>query len=256
MHFFDSHAHLSSQEVLPMIDAVLTRANVAQVSHILNICTCPKTLGDGLLLQERFEGIRNAGATTPHDVQREGESAFAIFRKAAQDQKLVAIGEVGLDYYYKELDREVQKHFLVRYLHLSLEFDLPVIFHCREAFWDLFEIVDAEYQKGKPAILHCFTGSLKEAEEVLKRGWHLSFSGMVTFKKNDHLREVAKITPLNQLLIETDTPYLAPQSKRGKQNEPAFLPETAECIAMAKKISVAEVAQATFENGTRLFLHC
>ena len=82
MHFFDSHAHLSSQEVLPMIDAVLTRANVAQVNHILNICTCPKTLGDGLLLQERFEGIRNAGATTPHDVQREGESAFAIFRKA------------------------------------------------------------------------------------------------------------------------------------------------------------------------------
>ncbi len=126
-----------------------------------------------------------------------------------------------------------------------------MIFHCRDAFADLFSIVDAEY-KG-PAILHCFTGTAGEASMVLERGWYLSLSGIVTFKKSEALRDIAKMTPLAQLLIETDTPYLAPQSHRGKQNEPAYLPETAQCIAAAKGISVAEVANATSENARKLF---
>lgn len=251
MHFFDSHAHLSSKEVLPQIDGVIMRAKVAKVSHMINICTDEMTLREGLKLEERFPQVRNAGATTPHDVEKEGEKVFPIFAEAAKGGKLVAVGETGLEYFYKELDREVQKRFLVKYLHLAQECNLPVIFHCREAFDDLFAITDAEY-KGR-AILHCFTGNVKEAEGVLKRGWHLSLSGIVTFKKSEELREVAKMVPLNQLLIETDTPYLAPNSKRGKQNEPAFMPETARCIAEAKGIAVEEVARATFENAVALF---
>lgn len=253
MHFFDSHAHLSSVEVLPQIDAVVTRSRIVGVSKMINICTDPQTLREGLLLEERFPQIKNTGATTPHDVEKEGEEAFAIFAEAARAKKLVAIGETGLEYFYKELDREVQKKFLIRYLHLALECKLPVIFHCREAFADLFSITDAEYRKGAPAILHCFTGSIEEAEEVLSRGWYLSLSGIVTYKKSAALREVAKMVPLQQLLIETDTPYLAPQSKRGKQNEPSFITETAACIAQVKGISTEEVARATFENGLRLF---
>jgi TatD DNase family protein len=128
-----------------------------------------------------------------------------------------------------------------------------VIFHCREAFDDLFSITDAEYKKNAPAILHCFTGNMKDAEKVLSRGWFLSISGIVTFKKSEELRQIAKIVPLHQLLIETDSPYLAPQSKRGKQNEPSFLPEIARCIAQVKEIAVEEVAKASFENAQRIF---
>ena len=250
MHFFDSHAHLSS---LPHIEEVMARAEAAGVSKMVNICTNPATLKEGLALEKRFAQIKNAGATTPHDVEKEGAEAFPIFAEAARKKQLVAIGETGLDYYYKELNPEVQKRFLKRYLHLALECHLPIIFHCREAFADLFAVTDAEYQKGAPAILHCFTGTLAEAEAVLSRGWHLSLSGIATFKNSGVLREVAKRAPLHQLLIETDTPYLAPQSRRGKPNEPAFLPETAQCIALAKGVSAAEVAHATFENGSRLF---
>src|SRR5690606_31071538 len=125
--------------------------------------------------------------------------------------------------------------------------------HCREAFYDLFPITDSDYQKGAPAILHCFTGSIREAEEVLKRGWYLSLSGIVTFRKSETLKEVAKFVPMDQLLIETDAPYLAPLSKRGKQNEPAYLLETAQCIAETKGVSLEQIAEATFANASRLF---
>jgi len=149
--------------------------------------------------------------------------------------------------------RKVQQLFLKRYLHLAAETQLPVIFHCREAFEDLFAIADLEYPKRAPAILHCFTGTMAEAEEVIERGWHLSLSGIVTFKKSEALRQVAKEIPLSQLLIETDSPYLAPQSRRGQQNEPSFLPETAACIAAVKNISLEEVVRATSENAAQLF---
>lgn len=253
MRFYDSHAHLSDVELLPQIGGVMARAKVAGVSKMINICTNPETLKQGLLLEARFPEIQNAGATTPHDVEKEGEECFPIFAEAARTGKLVAVGETGLDYHYKELDRKVQRDFLKRYLHLALECRLPVIFHCREAFEDLFQVTDREYEKGATAILHCFTGSVEEAELVLSRGWYLSLSGIVTFKKSEALREVAKMVPLNQLLIETDAPYLAPQSRRGKQNEPSFLPETAHCIAAVKGIPAAEVAEASYNNAMRLF---
>lgn len=252
MPYYDSHAHLSSDD-FPQIEEVLQRAKLASVTHILNICTDPKTLEKGLELEKRYSGIVNAGATTPHDVEKEGEEVFPIFQEAAKAGKLVAIGETGLEYYYKELDRNIQKKFLVRYLHLAQGCELPVIFHCREAFEDLFTITDQEYGKGLPAILHCFTGTIEEAEKVLERGWHLSLSGIVTYKKSELLREIAKIVPLNQLLIETDAPYLAPQSRRGKLNEPAFIVETAEMIAKVKEISLEKVAETSFENANKLF---
>ena len=249
--FIDSHAHLTAPEVFASIDQILDRARLAHVSSILNICTDPETLRQGILLSSRHSHIQNAGATTPHDVAIEGDSSFPIFEAAAREGKLRAIGETGLDYHYEHSPKELQQRFLKRYLHLAISTRLPVIFHCREAFRDLFTIVDAEY-KGS-AILHCFTGSVQEAEEVLKRGWYLSLSGIVTFKKSESLRKIAKMVPLSQLLIETDTPYLAPESHRGQPNEPSFLPETAQCIASAKGVSLEEVSSATAENAKQLF---
>jgi TatD DNase family protein len=247
----DSHAHLTDELLLPKLAAVLQRAKTAKVSHIVNICTDEKTLHEGISLGLREPNIKNTGATTPHDVEKEGEKNFPLFEKAAREGLLCAIGETGLDYHYEHSPKELQKTFLIRYLHLAMHSQLPVIFHCREAFDDLFSITDREY-KGE-AILHCFTGTMKEAEEVLKRGWFLSLSGIVTFKKSFDLKVVAKEVPLSQLLIETDAPYLAPQSRRGEMNEPAFLPEIAEHIAQIKGISVEKVISQTFENGKRIF---
>ena len=214
------------------------------------------SLERGLALSKRCPWIYQAAATTPHDVEKEGEQVFDVMASAARNGQLKAVGETGLDYYYEHSNREIQKHFLRRYLHLALECQLPVVIHCREAFKDFFDVLDAEYQvngKHAPGILHCFTGTIAEAEEVIKRGWMLSLSGIVTFKKSLELQEIAKMIPLDQLLIETDTPYLAPQRHRGKQNEPAFVLEIAHFLASLKQISFEEVAEATRLNASRFF---
>ncbi len=249
----DSHAHLTSLELLPRVDTLLDRAGVAGVSQILNICTDAMSLREGLLLAERRSGVKNSGATTPHDVEREGELVFPLFEEAALAGKLVAIGETGLDAHYLHSPLEIQKKFMIRYLHLAIRARLPVIFHCREAFSDLFDLCDQEYPAGRLAVVHCFTGSLVEARAALDRGWFLSFSGIITFKKSDSLREVVKQVPLTQLLVETDAPYLAPQSRRGLINEPAYLRETVELIAAVKGISFEDVEQATQQNSRHLF---
>ncbi|HPE85657.1 MAG TPA: YchF/TatD family DNA exonuclease, partial [Chlamydiales bacterium] len=225
--FFDSHAHLTADSVYPHIDSILNRAKEAGISHIANICTDPQTLERGLILAERYPWVYNVGATTPHDVEKEGSEAFPIFEKAARCGKLAAIGETGLDYHYEHSPKEIQQEYLKRYFALAQEVDLGVVIHCREAFDDLFALADRHYEKTKPLVLHCFTGTLDEAKEVIKRGWYLSLSGIVTFKRSEVLREVAKLVPLPQLLIETDTPYLAPMPYRGKPNEPAYVTETA-----------------------------
>lgn len=254
--FIDSHAHLSSSQVWDEIDELLLRAEKAGVQQIINICTDKETLEKGLELAERYPWVFNAASTTPHDVEKEGELYFPLMAEHARSGSLVAVGETGLDYYYEHSPKDTQKKFFIKYLHLALETKLPVIIHCRDAFDDFFEILDVEYtETGKhaPGVLHCFTGTLEEAEQVIKRGWYLSLSGIVTFKKSEELKEVAKIVPLDQLLIETDTPYLAPQKHRGKRNEPYYLPETAQHIADLKGISLEEIALASSNNTKSLF---
>lgn len=252
LNLFDTHAHLTSEQILPHLKAVLQRAEQSGVRKIVNICTDPKTLEEGITLSEQYPWVYNAAATTPHDVEEEGELFLPLVEKAASDGKLIAIGETGLDYFYEHSNKKVQQAFLMRYFSLALKMKLPLIFHCRDAFADLFSMADSSYPAA-PAILHCFTGTLEEAKGVLDRGWYLSISGIVTFKKSQQLRDVAKYVPLDRLLIETDSPYLAPQSHRGEQNEPSFLRETAEAIAGVKGISAAELAQSSSDNACRLF---
>lgn len=250
MKFLDSHAHISSSDIKDP-DSLVLRAKEKGVEEIINICTDSATLQLGLQLTKKWKGVFNTAALTPHDVMKEEKGYYELLASHARKKDLVAIGETGLDYYYKELDPDRQKDSLIRHLKLAQECGLPVIFHCREAFNALFEVCDEHYS-GK-ALCHCFTGTKEEAEEVFKRGWLLSFSGIVTFKKSEPLREVAKLASLHQIVIETDTPYLAPESKRGKVNEPSYLPEIAETIARAKNLSLEDVAKATRENALRFF---
>lgn len=254
--FIDSHAHITSEQVYSNIDSLLARAQANGITDIINICTDEPTLIKGLELAKKYSWIHNVASTTPHDVSQEGELLFPLMAKHAKNGDLVAVGETGLDYFYEHSPKDLQQDFLRRYLHLALECQLPVVIHCREAFKDFFSILDSEYcinGKHAPGVLHCFTGTVQEAEEVIKRDWFLSLSGIVTFKKSQILRDVAKFVPLNRLLIETDTPYLAPQSHRGKLNEPSYLPETAATIAEVKGISFEEVAAATSANAQELF---
>lgn len=249
----DSHAHITSSTLFDDADAILSRAQSAGITSIVNICTDPLSLERGIALSLRYPWVYQAAATTPHDVEKEGKEVFPIIAASARSGQLKAIGETGLDYHYNHSSPSIQQQFLRSYLHLALETSLPVIIHCREAFTDFFSIIDTEY-KNAPGVLHCFTGTTSEAEEVLKRGWMLSLSGIVTFKKSIELQQVARDTPLTQLLIETDAPYLAPQKHRGKQNEPAFLLDTAQFIAGLKGISLEELALATTKNASAFFL--
>ncbi len=249
--FFDSHAHLTLKQI-DTIEETLIRAKEKKVKKIINICIDVIGLKRGLELSKKHPWIYNAAATTPHDVGKLGERDFAYFKKAAKDKQLIAIGETGLDYYYMHSEKELQKKFLIQYVHLALQCKLPVIFHCREAFSDLFSITDLEYPSSA-AILHCFTGTKEEAKKALDRGWCISFSGIVTFKKSEELRQIVKYVPLDRLLIETDTPYLAPQSKRGQENEPSFIIETAKILADIKDLSLEEISKITYQNSCKIF---
>lgn len=248
----DSHAHLADDRVYAQLEQIIERAQEAQVKAIVNICTDDKTLERGLEISKHCSWIYNAAATPPHDVVADGERLFPMMAEHARQGHLVAVGETGLDYHYHQETRDIQQKIFRKYLQLALECQLPVVIHCREAFSDFFAIIDAEY-KNAPGVLHCFTGTLSEAEQLIERGWYLSLSGIVTYKKSEELRQVAKMVPLEQLLIETDAPYLAPQSKRSKTNEPSFILETATMIAEVRGMSLQEIAEATSANAQSLF---
>ena len=245
----DSHAHLTHSGMDFDIEGMLERAQSAGVCEIYNISTDLEELERGLELSARYPWIKNICATTPHDVETQGERDFEKIANYARAGKLDAIGETGLDYYYENCSKQLQREFLKRYFKLATETNLPVVIHCREAFEDFFSILDQSYQ-GK-GVLHCFTGTLEEAKGVIDRGWYLSLSGIVTFKKSEQLKEVAKYVPLDKLLIETDTPYLAPTPLRGKTNEPAYIVHTAELIAQIRGISLENLVKATRENAKK-----
>lgn len=233
------------------LDQILERAQLAHLEAIINICTTPTELEKGLKLAQEYPWVYNVGSTTPHDAVKDGEAHFGAFEKAAQSGQLVAVGETGLDYYYWKDSAAQQQALLRRYLQLADRCTLPVVIHCRDAFEDFFKVLDSE--KPVAGVLHCFTGTIDEAKEVIARGWYLSLSGIATFKKSVELREVAKLVPLDKLLIETDAPYLAPQTYRGKRNEPAYLIETAKCLAEAREMELEPFIVATRQNALNLF---
>lgn len=252
--FVDAHAHITCDPIFDGLERVLERAREGGVETIINVCTDEVTLARGLALSQTYEWVYHIGATTPHDVENGGEGHFPLFERAASEKKLVAIGETGLDYHYQHSPKKVQQEFLIRYCSLAQRYALPLVIHCRGhgAFTDLFALLGKSFPDGEVA-LHCFTGGVDEAKMGVDRGWLISFSGIITFTNSHELRHVAKYVPLENILIETDTPYLAPQSKRGRSNEPSFIREVAQTLADVKKIPIEDVATATTSNAIRFF---
>lgn len=241
----DSHAHLSGEALLKVAEEMILRARDCGIEKILNICTDLASLQAGLLLREKFPCIENAAACPPHDVETDGALFFPHVEQAALKGQLLAIGETGLDAHYP--NPNLQRECLLQYFDLALRVKLPLIFHCRGAFAELFAYADSHYRHGS-AVIHCFTGTLEEAKEALNRGWYLSISGIVTFKKSEELRQLLPHIPLDRLLVETDAPYLAPQMQRGQVNEPSFLLETAECIGKVLGKTREEIGRLTAQN--------
>lgn len=252
----DSHAHLTGETLFPLFPELVDRAAKAGVQRIVNICTDRDSLARAFEVMEQYPSVVHTAAIPPHDVEEEGAPGFPAVVDAAKKGLLVAIGETGLDYFREVDSKELQKEFFIKHLQLANEVDLPLVIHCRDAFSDFFEILDSECrQEGKwrAGVLHCFTGTLQDAEELVKRGWYVSFSGILTFNKSDELREIVRQIPLENILIETDSPWLAPHPYRGKTNEPSYVVEIAKTVAEVKGISFEEAAQTTYKNTQNLF---
>jgi TatD DNase family protein len=258
--FIDSHCHLDGPKFDADRDAVLQRAREAGVDHLLLIGNGdgPDTAECALRLAQQHAWMSATLGVHPHEARLATAANLQHLGELAKDPKIVAWGEIGLDYWYDHSPRDVQQHVFVQQLQLAKAAGLPIIIHCRpsqksdnDAWNDLFRLL-AEHWTG-PGVMHCFTGTLEQAQKSLDIGFLLSFAGNVTFPKAQNIRDAAVLCPLDRMLIETDSPYLAPVPYRGKRNEPAFVRDTALYIAQLKSVSVETLGQDTSKNFKGLF---
>ena len=256
--FIDSHAHVDGTEYDADRDEVMARAREAGVRAILNVGTGDPQSGDlerAVEVAAQYEGVYAAVGVHPHDARLFDEEAAArVSALATSTERVIAWGEIGLDYHYDNSPREVQRKVFARQLRMARRLKLPVIIHSRAADDETVEILRAEWDGAeRGGIMHCFGGSNEMAASVLELGFMISFAGNVTFKKAELLREVARRIPLERLLIETDCPFLTPVPFRGRRNEPAHVVETARCLAQLRGLEVAEFGRITTANFQRFF---
>ena len=255
--FIDSHAHIDGPEFDADREAVIARAEAAGVSSILNVGTGDPHSGAferAVELGRKHSNVHTAIGVHPHDARRYDAEAEEKIKHLVQSERVIAWGEIGLDFHYDNSPRDVQVEVFKRQLRAAREWDLPVVIHTREAEPETIDILQSEYSGAeRRGIFHCFSGSMDLALKAIDLGFMISFSGIVTFKKADELRAVAKAVPLDHLLIETDCPYLSPIPYRGKRNEPAYVVEVARCLAGIHGIELEEMARLTTGNFERFF---
>ena len=251
----DSHAHIQGQEYTQDLDEVLERARQAGVEKII-------VVGGAGDLSTNDAAVRLAQSSPmlfatvgmhPHDAKDLSEKDLGHLKKLMAEPRVVAVGETGLDFYYEHSPRRTQMELFSRFIHLARETKLPLIVHNRESDREVVEVLRGEGKGAVRGVIHCFTGNYESARAFLDLGFFLSFSGIITFKNAAPLREVARRVPLDRVLIETDSPYLAPMPHRGKRNEPAFVRLIAETIAKVHRLTLEQVAQTTTENARTLF---
>ncbi len=249
----DTHAHLEMREFNDDREDVIRRAREAGVEYIVTIGTSVESSRDAVMLADKYDFIYAAIGIHPHEVKDILHPAYEIIRHFAQHKKVVAYGEIGLDYHFEHSPRTDQKRKFRDMLREARELDLPVIIHDREAHDDTLRILSEDWSPDLGGVMHCFSGDVAMATKVIEMGFSLSIAGPVTFPKAQSLREVVKQIPIEYMLIETDAPYLAPQPMRGKRNEPAFVCHTAEMIAQIKGLTFEDVARITSYNAMQLF---
>jgi len=249
----DTHAHLEMREFSDDRDDVIQRAREAGVEYIVTIGTTVESSRDAVMLADKYDFIYAAIGIHPHEVKDILHPAYEILRHFAQHKKVVAYGEVGLDYHYEHSPRTDQKRKFRDMLREARELGLPVIIHDRDAHEDTLQILSEEWSPDLGGVMHCFSGDTEMANKVIEMGLSISVAGPITFPKAESLREVVRQIPIEHLLIETDSPYLAPQAVRGKRNEPAYVRHTAAAIAAIKGLSFDDVARITSFNAMQLF---
>ena len=256
MKLVDSHCHLDDKQFDPDRNEVIERALEAGVERMMAIGTGsgPPDLEAALRLARQHGFIYATVGVHPHDASKATPETFAAMEALAAESKVLAIGEIGLDYHYDFSPRGVQRNVFIEQLKLAGRAGKPIVIHTREA-WDDTLLVLREHWSGS-GIIHCFSGGSAEARQALDLGFYLSFGGVLTFPKADALREAARLGPEDRLLVETDAPYLAPVPKRGKRNEPAFMLETARRLAEVRGVAPERIAEVTTENFARLMLNC
>lgn len=250
----DSHAHLNSRQFSMDFEAVLERAAAAGVAGIIQVFLSPEAWAEGRARFDACPDVYFILGIHPTEAMKYGPEAEQGIRGAVKaDPRIRAIGEIGLDFYWKDCSRSTQKNALIRQLALARELALPVVIHCRDAEADLFSLLEGEGFVDYPLLWHCFGGDARMADRIVGNGWHISVPGPVTFPANESLREAVARIPADRLLTETDCPYLSPAPLRGKRNEPANLGYTIAVMAEARGVPAEELWTLCGDNARRFF---
>lgn len=250
---FDSHAHYDDEKYTKDRYEVIGRAHEQGVSYILNASSDIASSVESISLSQELDYVYAAVGVHPHNVGEINDNTITTLADFAENKKVVAIGEIGLDYYYDNYPREAQKYWFARQINLAKNVKLPIIVHSRDAHEEVLNIIKNERASEVGGVFHCFAGSVEMAKILLNHNFYISIGGVVTFKNAKTILDVAAYVPNDRLLIETDCPYLTPEPHRGKRNDSGYLYLVAEKIAEIKGLSFQEVAQMTTENGKRLF---
>ena len=256
MDLIDSHAHVDVSDFDADRDAMLARAKSAGIGMMLAIGNGPdvEKLGAAVPYAEQHDWIYAAAGIHPHEAQHATDAHYAELDRLARLPRVIAWGEIGLDYHYDHSPRDIQVRVFRHQLEQARSAQIPIVIHCREAWPDCLKILDEDWRSSHlGGIFHCFAGTMEEAQRGMDMGFLISFAGNVTYPKAQNLRDVAREVPLNRLLVETDSPFLAPVPYRGKRNEPAYVAEVARSIANVRNLAAEEVARATADNFRRFF---
>ena len=250
MMLFDSHAHLDDAKFDLDLEEVVEKITSSCVKYVVDVGSNLESSKKAVALAEKYPFLYAAVGVHPCDAE-ETESVISEIEALAKRSKVVAIGESGLDYYWDDCPREVQKASFIKHIELANKLDLPLIVHNRDAHGDTLSIL--KEHRPENAIIHCFSGSPEMAKELTKMGYYISFAGAVTFKNARSLPDAVKVVPIDRLLVETDSPYLTPEPFRGKRNDPTLVSYTARKIADILEISYEELAKITYENAKRVY---
>jgi len=253
--FVDTHAHLAMLEHAKLSD-VLERAKAANIDKLVTVSVDEKSWEQNRMLAESYPHVWYSLGLHPHEAKEwsECKSRFLeAWTLAKANGKCVALGEMGLDFYYNHSERDLQINCFEEQLKLAKEWELPVIIHCRDAFQETYQAIRKVGLSSRGGVMHCFTGNKQQALEAIDLGLFISFSGILTFKTAQDLKEAAQKIDLSRIVLETDCPFLAPVPHRGKPNEPSLLPETAKVLAGLRNLSLEAVCSSTSQNASRLF---